>query len=260
MAAKLEQAGLKDKEAAVYTAVLELGGGYPSKIAEYAKLNRSTAYKILTDLAVKGLVNEVEKRNKIYYQAERPLKLLRYAEGRARRAEDAIRKTRELLPEIEGLFSLSPQKPRIRFFEGYPEVLGVHEDHLLTNEKYEMLAWANGKAIAAFLPDVFRRKYLKKKMRLGIATRAIVPDTSQDRAYNKNVYGSALRNIWPELRFVPAEKFFYPCEITIYEKNKISILNFNKKNPVGVIIEDQTIHDMLVIIFELSWKSASLKS
>jgi len=63
---KLEKSGLSDKEALVYLSLLELGGAFPSKIAEYSGLNRSTVYMVLLNLSVRGLVNEIEKKNKFF--------------------------------------------------------------------------------------------------------------------------------------------------------------------------------------------------
>jgi sugar-specific transcriptional regulator TrmB len=251
---KLSGLGLSEKERTVYSALLEFGGAFPSQVAEVTKLNRSTAYTILTDLAVKGLILELRRRNKIFYQVEKPQKLIRFAKDRIRLAEEGLEKTQKILPEIEGLFSLLPNKPRIRFFEGFPEVLSVHEDHISGEEKYEMLAWANANEIIKFLPAKLVKEYLKKKENLGITTRAIVPNTSEDRRYNEKNYRYVSKKIWVDLRFVQAKKFPQFCEITIYGKNKVSILNFGKETPIGVIIEDQTIHDVMAMIFELSWK------
>lgn len=254
---QIRSLSLNKNEAAVYVALLELGGAYPSKIADTAKLNRTTTYATLTDLAVKGLVTELQRRNKIYYQIEKPDKLLRYVKQRVRIATDAVEKAEQVLPEIEGLFNLTPQKPRIRFFEGFPEVLGIHEDHMAPTKKYEMLAWANGKAIGTWLPAALTKQYLEKKVKLGVTTRVILPDTQKDRAYNETFYKRIPKQFWPVRRYAAKVPFEHPCEITIYGTNKVSILNFSKERPIGLIIEDQVIHDMLVMIFELSWNGAS---
>lgn len=120
---QLNQTGLSDKEAAVYAALLELGGGFPSRIAEHAKIKRSTAYKVLLDLSVKGLANEIRKRNKVYYQPERPEKLIRYAKNRIRLAEDQLENTEKIVPKLTELFSSYDQRPKIRFYEGQDAVL-----------------------------------------------------------------------------------------------------------------------------------------
>ena len=65
---KLEQTGFSDKEALVYASLLELGGAYPSRIAEYAGLKRSTVYNVLLHLSVRGLISEIDKKSKLFYQ------------------------------------------------------------------------------------------------------------------------------------------------------------------------------------------------
>ena len=90
----LRGVGLSPKAAAVYMAVLESGIAFPSKIAETAKLNRSTTYKILTDLAVKGLVTEMERNRKLCYQAERPGRLMSFAKSQVRLAEERAERTK----------------------------------------------------------------------------------------------------------------------------------------------------------------------
>src|ERR1035437_9501454 len=113
-----EKIGLSQKEALVYSTLIELGGAYPSKIAEGTKLNRSTVYKILLDLSVKGLVSEIKKKNKIYYQTEKPSKLLRYAKGQVTLANDHLETVQKLIPDLEGMYSLFSNKPKISYFEG----------------------------------------------------------------------------------------------------------------------------------------------
>lgn len=256
---ELQKIGLTEKAALIYSVLLELGGAYPSKIAEYTKLNRSTVYKILTDLSNKGLVNEIEKRNKIYYQIEAPNKILQFANNKIKRAEEQRECAKMIMPEIEGLFSLIPNKPRIRFFEGAGVIESVYGDHVDTKETYEMLAYSNTAELMKVMPEKFRKNYLKIKEKLNIPSRGILPDTQADLKYNETIYKNVNKKIWPKLRFMPAEKFPYKIEITIYRKNRVSIINFSKVSLIGVIIEDQDIHDVMKMIFELAWIGAGSK-
>ena len=56
------------------------------------------------------------------------------------------------------------------------------------------------------------------------------------------------------MRFVSKESFPFKGEITVYGTNKVAIVNLNKEYLTGLIIEDETIHNMMKMIFELSWK------
>ncbi len=107
-----------------------------------------------------------------------------------------------------------------------------------------------------FLPESFFKEYIKKKEKIGISARGILPDTERDRSYNELTYKSIKPNIIPVLRYIPHEMFPFKGEITIYGENKVSIAKLGDKNLIGVIIEDEVIHGMMKMIFDLGWQSA----
>lgn len=255
---ELKKVGMSDKEARIYAAVLELGSAFPSKIAQATKLNRTTVYAVLSNLAIKGLITEIEKNKKICYQIERPHKLVNYARSRIQMAEDGYEQAKKLLPDIEGLFSLTPNKPKVRFFEGVEGVKSVFSDHIAQKNKYEMLAYSNVEDLMSFIPVQFQQSYIKVKERLGITTRAIFPDNKYSASYNKQVYRGRKKEIFIDMKLIPPEMFPYKGDITIYGDNKVSIVNFHKQNLIGVIIEDKTIADMMKMIFELAWAGADI--
>src|SRR3989339_474743 len=253
---QISSIGLSDKSAIVYATLLNLGGAYPSKIAEYSKLNRSTTYKILIDLSIKGLINESRKHNKLYYQIEKPEKLLNYTKKQITLSEDRYEKAIKLIPELEGLFSITTNKPVIRFYEGVDGIIEIYKDHINVQKPYEMLAFSNTAQIIDFLPKKFAQEYIKVKNRLEITSRGIVPDTEIDKKYNEIMYSNVKEKIKVDLIYIPADIFPYKSEITLYGQNKVSIQNFSKEHPVGVIIEDATLYNMMLMIFELSWAGA----
>ncbi|MBY0110886.1 helix-turn-helix domain-containing protein [Patescibacteria group bacterium] len=254
---RLKKAGLSDKAAVVYEVLLERGGAYPSAIAKEARLNRSTTYKILLDLSVKGLVTEIKKGSKLYYQIEKPQKLVRFAKMRVEQGKEMQATAEELLPELEGLYSLVPNKPKITYFEGKEGMLSVYEDHVRVDEPYEMVAWANTGHLTEFFPIDFFKFYKKEKERIGISARGIVPDTNKDKAFIEEQYSYIDKKYWPKIKHIPAAQFPFKSEITVYGKNKVSILNLENKNYSGVIIEDPTIHQMMRMMFELSWNGVT---
>jgi hypothetical protein len=74
--------------------------------------------------------------------------------------------------------------------------------------------------------------------------------------YSEIVFKDIDKKYWPEIRCVDKEMFPSPSEITIYGENKVSIINYDKNQMTGVIIEDKAIHDMMRSVFELSWIGA----
>ena len=252
----LTRIGLSEKAAQVYATVLDIGIAFPSHIAKKTKLNRSTVYKILTDLSIKGLVTELERNKKLCYQAERPQRLVRFAQTQINLAEERLEHAKKLLPDIEGLFTNGPQKPRVRFFEGLEGVLAVYEDHINETEPYEMLGYSNVEELMKILPTAFTKRYIKGKERIGIKTRGIFPEGEFSARYNKTIYRGAEKRVLAKMRFIPAQDFPYKGEVTLYGKNKVSFINFHERVLIGVIIEDEIIAGMIRMMFELTWKSA----
>lgn len=255
---ELRSIGLSEKAAVVYAAVLELGIAFPSKVAEITKLNRTTVYHILTDLAVKGLVTEIEQKKKHCYQAEPPKRLINFTKMQVRLAEESAERAKKILPDIEGLYTLLPNKPRVRFFEGVNGIITVYEDHISQKEPYEMLGMSNVEALIPSLPKEFVAQYVREKEKRRIKTRAIFPDSQFSAAYDKHVYKRIDKKFQPKMKFIPEEKFPYNCDITLYGQDKVSIINFQKDVLIGVIIEEKTIADMMRMIFELAWTSTDI--
>ncbi len=253
---KLEKSGLSQKESLVYTSLIELGGAYPSRISQYTGLNRTTVYEILLHLSVKGLITEIEKKNKLFYQIEEPKKLLRFAKDKMRIAEDEIFTIEKILPDIEGIVSLSSHKPKIKYFEGESGALAIYADHINVDKPYEMLAWANSSELEVFLPSDFFEHYRKTKEEKNITTRGILPGGEEGLSFLQRRYSQLKKEIMPEIRYVDPKDFPFKAEITIYAENKVSIVNLLKGVSSGVIIEDDTIHGLMKMIFELSWKGA----
>ena len=255
---QLEKTGLTDKESAIYSTILELGGAYPSKIAEVTNINRSTVYKILLDLSVKGLVNEIEKKNKLFYQIENPNKLTRHLRDKVSMANDQFESAKKLIPEIEGLYNLFADKPKVSYFEGQEDVMQIYADHISVKKPYEMVAWANTAYLQDLLKMDFFLHYRKTKEKIGIPTRGIVPDTEYDQEFVDNTYKSIgiAQKYWPIMKYIPHKDFSFQGEITVYGDDKVSIVNLNKNHFTGTVIQDKTIHNMMRMIFELSWKGA----
>ncbi len=254
---ELEKIGLSEKEAAIYSALLETGGAYPSAISSLTNLNRSTVYKILTSLSIKGVVNEIEKGKKLFYQIEKPERLLRYTRQRAEFAQESLKTAEMLLPLLEGTYSKAPHKPKVRFFQNVEGVMSILDEHITTGSKYEMLGWANTVGLEEFIPKKYFRHYIKEKERQGITTRGISPNTEQDKSFNNRMYSGVKKNIIPAFKHVPLDEFPFNGEIVVYGTNKVSFFNFEHKDkPIGIVIEDVWIHKMMRMIFEQAWKSA----
>lgn len=257
---KIEKSGFTDKEALVYVSLLELGGAYPSRIAEYSGLNRSTTYKILLNLSVRGIINEIEKKNKIFYQIDKPEKISQYAERRVSMAVNALDYTKEIVPEIAGLFNIIKNHPRVTYYEGMDGLASIYEDMINVKKPYEMVAFSKTDEFVGLLSEKFLINFIKKKVEIGITTRGLLPDTPGSRKFIDQYYNEKVpEKLMPRRRYIAENMFPLSGEIIMYGDSKISITNFTKNQITGVVIQDKALHQMMRNIFELSWNSTLVK-
>jgi len=253
---KLEKSGLSNKEAIVYAALFELGGGaYPSAIATHTKLSRSTVYMVLLQLSVKNLVNEITKKKKQFYQINNPKKLVSFTKDKLSIIEDEIDSATAVLPELQGLFNVLEYKPKVTYFEGIEGILSVYSSHVSTDASYVMYAWANTGELESLLPKKFLLWYRKEKEKKKIKAQVILPKDKATVAFSKAMYESIRKEYVPEMRYVDAALFPYKAEITLYDTNKVSIITLVKDKLIAVVIEDETIYGLLKMIFNMSWMS-----
>lgn len=252
---KIEKIGLSDKEARIYLYLLQSNGGYPSAIANGTKLNRSTTYKVLTALSIKGLATEIEHGKKIYYQPEPLSKLERYTDYQIEHAYSAKESASKIMPELEKLL-VNAESPKVSFYKGKDQVVEAYLRHVQVDKPYKMTAFANVREIKRFLPEKVFAFYKKEKERIGITARGITSSNAYSYEFQKDTHGNIRRNIWPNLRFIPEELFSYSAEITMFDNNKVSIVKFEEQDPIAIIIEDKMVHDMMNMLFEFMWKQA----
>ncbi len=251
----LENLGLSSEEATVYSFLLKEGGAFPSRIARQCNINRSTVYKILMRLDIKGLVSEVIKSKKQFYQPEPPRKLKTQANYQLKQAQEHILNVEKLIPRLENLALQAGNQPRVKHFTGKHGVLEVYRDHLNVKKPYQMVAWANPVRTREFVSDKFLKEYADRKYKLKIKTRGIVPESTIYEKYIPNIYRGITDPFQPMIKTVSNEQFPFLSEITMYSTNKISFINLEEANPNATIIEDKVMHEMLRFAFELSWQA-----
>lgn len=243
---ELKNLGLSDKEAKVYLASLELGPETMLKIARTAGVNRPTTYVQVESLVKKGLMSSFVKGKKRYFSAEPPERLLGLVEVVRKDFEEKEKSFKNILPELQSIFNVAGERPRVRFYEGKEGIKSIQEDILKSNFKTCEEFFAIDPAYKLFPPGKRDHRHKIEKKHKNVPTRVIY--TSAKGPFLPSKEGSTLR------RFVPPKKFPFENEITIYG-DKIAIAS-NEKKIIGVIIESTAVADTLRAIFDLSWEAA----
>lgn len=228
---------LDEKESAVYMAALETGIATAREIAKRAGIQRTYFYDLSEKLLKLGLLQQISRGKKRYFQAAEPEKLLEIQ-------EEKLRELKAALPELKALQNTKGQKPKVYFFEGRAGIDQVNEDTL----KYrgECLAFTTPRFVSA-AEENLSREYIAKRKAGGIKVR-VIGEVSPEMAKIKSQDKDELR----ETRMLPQDLYSSEVEIGMYG-NKVFFANY--KNLFGLIIEDSDISNTLKKIFELTWDS-----
>lgn len=237
----LREAGLKEKEAKIYMAILELGEANIAQISQRSGINRSTVYLALKTLKEKGLILNI-KKNKTLFYAEDPRKML----GDLEKKKEVLEKA---MPSLLASFAFIDKKPEVKYFEGVEGIKEIYQDVLKTPNS-EMLAWYSNDYREFFDEKFFFEYFIPERKRKKIWLRSIYPEDQSMRNLASN-NAEQLR----QTRFVKNEKFKLESEICLYSKNKIGIIAYQDK--LGIIISSQNIYNTLKSIFEVMWDGAS---
>ncbi|HLD78115.1 MAG TPA: helix-turn-helix domain-containing protein, partial [archaeon] len=107
----LEEAGLTEKEAKLYLALLESGPTTTGPLIKRLGLHKATVYALLERLKERGLVSSVIRGRTQQFQATEPQLLLDQQQEREERLK-------ELLPELQKLRSRGRERQSVTVYEG----------------------------------------------------------------------------------------------------------------------------------------------
>lgn len=241
---KLLEAGLNEREAKVYLALLELGEANIAQISQKAQIKRSTVYDMLELLKNKGLVSQTRLKKRPIYFAESPSKIIESLEKQKKGLEEAM-------PELVAMMNILDRKPKMRYFEGIDAVREIFEDTLEYPDS-EVLTWFPYPYLNLG-EDYFWKYYNVQRTKKKIWMRILAPDTEINRKILEK-----MKEFLVSARFMNAETFAnFDIEIKIYGKTKIGIISHQEN--LGILIESKKIFDGFKAIFECMWNAVGGK-
>lgn len=248
---ELKKLGLKDKEAAVYLASLQLGPAPVQTIARKAKVVRATTYVVLEALMKDGLVTKYKEGKKTLFSAEPPGQLLRLIERERETLSEKQYEFEKMLPQLQILMRSAGDRPSVRYFEGLEGLLAMRQ---------EIVMYSNpGDTIYNFTPmdhlDAVFSQSEQNYFRQRIAK----------RIQSKTIFTTRSEKLKKELLFKPHQELSARCYVspeifpstsgmTIF-RDRIAIGAFTGKL-AGVIIESEAMADMMLRLFNLAWLGA----
>ncbi len=235
----ITEAGLTEKEAEVYLALVELGSSSATSIIQRTGLHRAVVYDLLERLIEKGLAGHVIQGRKKFFEATSPNRLI----GILKEKEEKIR---IILPH---LLELSQFKEHldVRIYKGKEGIKTVFEDILRAEPREWLSVGSSGETynlLPAFL-DSFHKTRVKKK----ITSRGLLLTASEAQKR-----GIALSKMpLTEIRYLP-KSFVTPTVMNVYN-DRVTLYSVTKdKIPFIILIENAQLASSFKEYFEWLWK------
>jgi sugar-specific transcriptional regulator TrmB len=241
----LHQLGCNDKHVRFYKANVLLGVATLNDIAKLARLQRSTAYVLVKELIVLGLITEDHKTYNKRFIATSPEEILRMLEAKHRTLGRNNLAFKAAMPELRAAHQ-TVSRPRVRVFEGKAGLAAVWQDIL--RDQQEVLLWTNQDAERAIFDSDTHRTFIKERVAKGISMRVLGVANDSGAALIKTDVAS-LR----QTKLLPTRCVF-TSETYVYG-NKVAVLDVAHE-VFGVITENEQIAASQRALFELAWTEA----
>lgn len=243
----LERAGLNEKEALIFNALLEKGEMGAGEIVSLVNLKRGDTYNHIYSLKQKGLLEEITTGGWKRFKLEHPSQIEEYVENRSQELEGAKRELSAVLPAILSTYNLTYHKPGVKVFEGADGSEKMMHDSLTA--KTEIYSIVDPKAIDKYMSEENKR-YVAEREKLGVKKKILVADTPSNRERYLNRQSKVT-----EIRFIPYDLPAFQTNLQIYD-NKVAFHTLNPERTMGVIIEDELIAKLQRSLFEYIWSTA----
>lgn len=239
---------LDTKERRVLESLYTLGQCAVSAIAKDTLLNRTALYHTLQKLIKKGLVTQVVKEKVTYFEPVSVDDFKSWANARIRSGTTEIETDIAKFKAIQS--SATPSLyADVKYFEGRDGMRSLYNDSLRDNKEKIIYSITDYEKGYKTLHDFFDEEYITDRIKKGIAVRSIVPESKFNRMYNKK--GKHLNR---SMGFIDLFKDL-GIEINIYG-DRMSIVAYDAKQPVGLIIKNEIITKAFKEIYKYLWKSA----
>jgi len=190
-------------------------------------------------LITKSLVSKTDKDKIAFYIATDPSKMKEIIERKKILLEEAM-------PELESLINTTSKKTKVEVYEGPKGIFALYMDVFKDKEmKYWFGNYENLKPAMQHLMPLAREIRMKKKIHA-----KIVIEPAEEPVFHTKNYKSIT-----EMRQTPSLKEF-PGMVFIYGKGKKVAFFVTKKDPVGLIIDNEQVALAMKMMFDIYWKQA----
>ena len=186
----IQLSGLKEREAEGYLALLQLGKGTASQVAQKTGMQRPNCYAVLDSLVSQGIATLLPSEKRIYVPVD-PQKL-------AEQLSSKYTLFTTLLPELRGLYQASSTRPRVQFYDGIASITDLY-DETLAQDSYSCIF--TPQVLDARFTD-YVKNFCKKVKENNIEARdlivgSVIPEYYSEYFTTKRQQFKLLKNSYP---------------------------------------------------------------
>ncbi|TSC92382.1 MAG: transcriptional regulator TrmB [Candidatus Berkelbacteria bacterium Licking1014_7] len=224
----------------IYIALIENGESTAGFLSEITHIKRPTVYLTLRSLHEKGFVSIVEKSKIKKYAAQDPENLREFFAQK-------IRALNQILPRLKWLPNRLSNKPNVRYFHG---IEGARSAYSETLEERNSMIKSIGSIEGAnkILGEHWTKQYIKKRVDKKIRMRSILTKTK----FTQELIANNRKHLRESL-LINSKKLPDNVELNIFN-HKISFACYGKE-PLGIIIENKELTEILNTLYDFAWKN-----
>lgn len=246
----LKNIGLSDKEIALYRAALSSGVCSIKQLADDAGFNRTTAYRFLTALHKRGLVEWVVGARGRLVQVAPFDSLAHYLKEEQRRLAGIEAALPQAIDQLKAMEHRKKLTTQVRYFEGQ---LGIKQMIWNTlraeSDTRSYASLTRREVISPSFEDEFEREWARK----GLKDR-VITNEKRGEYIAKRLIPEYRRCV--DIRIIPTKTYYITNDIIIYN-DIFAIMSLEKDHLVGVEIENAEIAKTQASIFDIVWRVAT---
>jgi len=245
----LEGLGIAGAEVQVYLALLKLGQSPLNKVVRETSLQKSTVYNSATRLQEKGLVSNVIRDSRRYFEAVEPERLIEFLHERKKRVDECEEELKELMSRIKK--SADPSKPAVEahVFVGLEGFKTMRRDVLKNSGGELLMLGAIGKEWK--LMPAFYKNWNKSRLVKGIHVRILYKKSLEKvrkEANKMDMIGKFDARILPE-------ELESPAVINVYG-DRVANIVWRNDYPICFLMINRETANAYRKYFEYLWKRA----
>ncbi len=239
----LQELGYPENQVKLYLACLRMGEATTSEITDQLDMPRTSVVELLEDMHQRGLINYYIRKDRKYWLAENPDKLL----------TSLREKETELTAILPVLRSLVPSgdiaRPHVQTYVGVEEIKNIYDDVIDT--KHHILAVVCWDDVEELFGKEFITGFIERRFAHFLKMRLIAPKTE----LSLELQGRDALEL-RQTRFVPGHVALHRVSYFIYG-DKVAIISLNAKLTTGVIIQNADVALAQTVFFESLWSHSS---